>query len=265
MGPHFEALYKQYNRIEYIDPDPLLPVRQFPDARDQEVVGLIASSLAFGNVKQILNSIAVVLERLPNPREDVLRMPPHALGRQFRQFRHRYVTGTELTGLLTGVRRVLREWDTLGDCFAQCVKPDDETLLPAMSRFTAELRKGSKLEKNYLLPDPAKGSACKRLLMYLRWMVRDDAVDLGLWRNVSPAKLIVPMDTHMHRMSRRLGITQRKSADMRAALEVTRAFRQVAPDDPVRYDFALTRLGIRGDTDLEAFVAACASRTPCEF
>ena len=258
LGPHLEALYERYNRIEYIDPDPLWPVLQFSDPRDREVVGLIASSLAFGNVRQILNSIGIVLERLPHPRKDLLGMPPRDLRRLFRGFRHRYVTGTELAGLLAGTRRVLREWGTLGDCFARCVEPGDETFLPALGRFVTQLRKGSKLEKNYLLPDPGKGSACKRLLMYLRWMVRDDAVDLGLWRGVSAAKLIVPMDTHMHRMSRRLGLTQRRSADMRTALEVTRAFRQIAPGDPVRYDFALTRLGIREDTDLEAFVRICA-------
>ncbi len=95
-----------------------------------------------------------------------------------------------------------------------------------------------------LLPSPGKGSACKRLNLFLRWMVRSDDVDPGGWSGVDAGKLIVPLDTHMHRMGLEVGLTRRKQADMQAALEVTRAFRTIAPEDPVRYDFALTRLGI---------------------
>jgi len=108
-------------------------------------------------------------------------------------------------------------------------------------------------ERSYLLPDPRLGSACKRLNLYLRWMVRRDAVDPGGW-NVPPAKLVVPLDTHMHALGRALGLTDRRSADLRTALEITAAFRAIAPDDPVRYDFALTRLGMRGGERREAFL-----------
>ncbi|MCD6487215.1 MAG: TIGR02757 family protein, partial [Syntrophobacterales bacterium] len=107
---------------------------------------------------------------------------------------------------------------------------------------------------NSLLPSPAKGSACKRLNLFLRWMVRHDDVDPGGWDDISSSKLIIPLDTHMHRICLALGITKRKQADMKTALEITRSFQVMAPHDPVRYDFALTRLGIRKDTDITSFL-----------
>jgi uncharacterized protein (TIGR02757 family) len=100
------------------------------------------------------------------------------------------------------------------------------------------------------VPSPVGGSACKRLNLFLRWMVRQDGVDPGGWDNVPQSKLIVPVDTHMHRICLRLGLTTRKQANMATALEITEGFRALAPDDPVRYDFSLTRLGIRRDADL---------------
>ena len=106
-----------------------------------------------------------------------------------------------------------------------------------------------------LLPSPSAGSACKRLNLFLRWMVRQDNVDPGGWDSVSPAKLIIPLDTHMHRIGRRLGLTPRRQADLRTAIEITEGFRGICPSDPVRYDFALTRLGIRRDEGVEDFLS----------
>ena len=103
----------------------------------------------------------------------------------------------------------------------------------------------------HLLADPSRGSACKRLHLYLRWMVRGDAVDVGLWRGVPPERLIVPLDTHMHRIGREVGAIHRNQADARAAIELTEAFRLVTPNDPVRYDFALTHWAIRGRKPIE--------------
>jgi len=130
-------------------------------------------------------------------------------------------------------------------------------LLPALGRFVDELCSAAGGLDDHLLPRPERGSACKRLNLWLRWMVRRDAVDPGGWTGVSPAQLVVPLDVHMHRICRALGLTRREAADLRTAVEITDAFRSFAPDDPVRYDFALTRLGIRPgpEADLEAFLA----------
>ncbi|MCK4410112.1 MAG: DUF2400 family protein, partial [Candidatus Eisenbacteria sp.] len=135
---------------------------------------------------------------------------------------------------------------------------DDETVLPALTSFVGGIADAScvaaGVEGACPLPDPARGSACKRLHLFLRWMVRSDDVDPGGWDAVPASKLIVPLDTHMHRFSLLLGLTDRKQANGRTALEITRAFRSFSPDDPVKYDFSLTRLGIRDDLSEEALL-----------
>lgn len=255
-----ETLYARYNRRGAVHLDPIAAVHRFEDPRDQEIVGLIASSLAFGNVKQIVGSVDRVLCVFPQPRNDLLTTSPAELRRRVKDFRHRYVTGVELADLLLGVQGVVRKHTTLGHCFAQSLSASDETVLPALTRFVHELRADSTLAQNYLLPDPSRGSACKRLLLYLRWMVRHDEVDTGAWAGVSPhltpEKLVAPIDTHMHRISQRLGWTQRKTPDLRTALEVTDVLRRISPKDPIRYDFALTHLGIQGGKELTTFLQA---------
>ena len=243
-------LYARLNRAEYVHPDPLAAVLRYSEPADQEVAGLIASALAFGNVKAILRSVDTVLERFPSPAADLRAVDPASLPRLFAEFQHRYARGHELADLLASIRGVIIECGSLGACFRECGLEENADYAPALTRFVAMLRKGSAMPKNYLLPDPALGSACKRLWLYLRWMVRKDAVDPGAWTGLDPAKLIVPMDTHMHYLCQRLGFTRRKTADLRTAREVTAAFRKICPQDPVRYDFALTRLGIlRMDVD----------------
>jgi uncharacterized protein (TIGR02757 family) len=131
----------------------------------------------------------------------------------------------------------------------------DETTLPALSSFAREINVRACEQYNSLIPQPAKKSACKRLHLFLRWMVRSDEVDPGVWTGVSPAVLIIPLDTHMHRICGLLGMTARTQADMRTAHEITEGFRRVSPEDPVRYDFALTRLGIlREEEELSSIV-----------
>jgi uncharacterized protein (TIGR02757 family) len=261
LRERLDALYRTYNHRRVVDPDPLAPVLCYEDPLDQEIAGLVAASLAFGRVRQITLSVAAVLGLLPHPRRDLLGGSPDTLTASLNGFRHRYVTGIEMADLLAGMRRVLTAHGSLGACFAGFVGENDTTILPALAKFVDALREESLLERNYLLPDPRRGSACKRLMMYLRWMVRKDRVDVGAWAGLSPhltpAKLVVPIDTHMQRICTDLGLTHRKAPDLRMALEVTEAFRHIRPDDPARYDFALTRLGIRDDADLAGFLDGC--------
>ncbi|MFC1474950.1 TIGR02757 family protein, partial [bacterium] len=112
--------------------------------------------------------------------------------------------------------------------------------------FVDEIMRGGN-RSCYLTPAPRRGSACKRMNLFLRWMVRRDDVDPGPWTDVPASKLVVPLDTHMHRISSGMGLTSRKQADLKTAIEITDAFRAISPEDPVRYDFALTRLGILGN------------------
>lgn len=242
-----EALYRACNRRKFVHPDPLEFLYRYDDEKDVEVAGLVAALLAYGNVRQILGSAESVLGVMPSPAGYVASSTEARMMRDFRGFRHRFTTDSDLVDLLAGAREVMERHGSLGRCFAGGVGKEDETVLPALEAFAAELSRGRGYSS--LVSCPRKGSACKRLCLYLRWMVREDDVDVGIWRDVPPALLLVPLDTHMHRTASALGFTERRQADMRTVLEVTEAFRALEPADPVKYDFALTRLGIRRDTE----------------
>jgi uncharacterized protein (TIGR02757 family) len=251
----FEELYRQYNRREFVHPDPLEFLYHYEEIRDREIVAFIASSLAYGRVAHILKSLSSVLERMmPTPSVFLKRTSLKTMRQTFSGFKHRFTTDRKLCAMLFGVREVLERHGSLQACFSAGLNPDDDTILPALSAFTSELAvcAGNNLE--HLVPSPTRGSACKRLNLFLRWTVRSDEVDPGGWENVPVSKLIVPLDTHMHKICQLLGLTTRKQADMRAATEITKAFRTIAPADPVRYDFPITRLGIRKDANLAAFL-----------
>ncbi len=246
-----ETLYRELNRRELVHPDPLEFLYHYEDPDDREVVGLIASALAYGRVKQILKSVSSALGRMgPHPAAFVRESSPGEIGRAFDGFKHRFTTGEDVSRMLTGVSAAVAEHGSLGRLFAGLVSDDDETVLPALTSFVGTISSGHD-GGACPLPAPERGSACKRLHLFLRWMVREDDVDPGGWDSVPASKLIVPLDTHMHRISRELGLTDRKQANVRTALEITEGFRRFSPDDPVKYDFALTRLGIRDDMDAE--------------
>lgn len=242
-----EELYATYNRREFVHPDPLEFLYRYEDPADREIAGLVASSLAYGNVKQILGSVSCVLECMGPPRDFLESTSRPALREMFHGFKHRWTTDDELVDLLMGAGRAVARYGSLQQCFLRGLGADDESVLPALSHFVSELRKGMQNGRNSLLPAPWKGSACKRLNLFLRWMVRRDAVDPGGWPEVPAARLLVPLDVHMHGICRRMGLTGRRQANMRTVREVTDGFAAIVPEDPVRYDFALTRPGIRNE------------------
>ena len=242
-----ETLYSTYNRRCYVHPDPLEFLYDFQDPLDAELVGFIASSLAYGNVKQILKSVSQALTRLgPCPSLFLLNSPFRRISEVFSGFKHRFTTGEDLARVLWGVRLVIEKHGSLQKCFLSRLRREDQTVTPALSAFVEGLLPDG---CDFLIPNPGRGSACKRLNLFLRWMVRHDEVDPGGWDEVPSSKLLVPLDTHMHRIAIKLGLTKRKQADLRTAIEITEAFRKISPEDPVRYDFVLTRFGIRKDLD----------------
>jgi uncharacterized protein (TIGR02757 family) len=219
-------------------------------------VALLASALAYGKVARILRSVETVLDRMgPSPALFIVGSSDRALARAFPGFKHRFTTGEELGRLLIGVKRALAEHGSLNACFTSGLGRGDDTVVPALGKFTSALSGLSGQSYDFLLPDPGRGRACKRLNLFLRWLVRRDRVDPGGWSGVPRSKLVVPLDTHMYKVGLGLGFTSRRSADLRAALEITSGFRGIEPADPVRYDFALTRLGIRDDASLEGFLS----------
>jgi uncharacterized protein (TIGR02757 family) len=253
-----ERQYRTFNRRRFVHPDPLEFLYAYDDPADQEVVALVASSLAYGHVKQILRSVSRVLERMgPAPARFVRETSAARMARAMAGFKHRFTTDAELTAMFVGARRAIRRHGSLGACFRSVLGGGDETVVSALEAFVAEL--GGRGAVNSLLPDPARRSACKRLHLMLRWMVRRDEVDPGPWRGVPARLLVVPLDTHMLRIARATGLTQRAAGDLATALEVTAAFRAVRPDDPVRYDFCLTRLGIHPEGRSCDFLAQIAT------
>jgi uncharacterized protein (TIGR02757 family) len=253
IAEFLEEIYHRFNDRSHVPPDPLMFVYRYREWEDREVVALIASSVAVGRVEAIASCLERVLGWLgPAPAEFLLSARDSALDRLVRGFRYRFFGEREMRGLLEGVGRVLRRHGSLEDGMRWALRQKSGNVSDALDLFVAALR-GDQTDggAGRLLPQPCRGSACKRLHLFLRWMVRRDSVDPGDWSCIKPAQLLVPLDTHMFRMGRCLGFTARKQADARAAREVTRGFARWAPEDPVRYDFALTRLSMRDRTWLE--------------
>jgi uncharacterized protein (TIGR02757 family) len=249
LKPKLDALYRRWNRRAFVHPDPLELVYRWESPADQEIAGLIAATLAYGRVAQILASVGRVFALMGDhgPHAYLERATPREIRERFAGFKHRFTTGPEMAALLVAVRAALAERGSLERLFVESAGPHDESVLPALARFVEKLRAlaetGSRPLPS-LLSSPEDGSACKRLNLWLRWMVRKDAVDPGPWQGVPRARLVVPLDTHMFRIGRGLAFTARRQANLATALEITAALARCAPRDPVRYDFALTRLGI---------------------
>lgn len=257
--------------------DPLAIVVSYPDPADRELAGLVASTLAFGSVDLILRACREALAPLwPRPRDALLAMRDSDIARIWGGFQYRYCFPRDMTALMGAARRALERSGGLEAFFAEGDDggPDVVSAAGSFSRRLRELSVEAALAMSgaggggggqprapateglrpNLLPDPAKGSACKRLFLYLRWMARRDEVDPGCWTSVDPRRLVVPMDTHMAQVaSGRLRFLPSPRADLKAALAVTAAFRLYAPEDPVRYDFALTRPGIDPEPGDERF------------
>lgn len=252
---HLEGLYERHNHRAYVGSDPIAFLYRYRTVEDRETVGLLAATIAYGRVAQIARSMEALLERLPEPARALRAMRERQIHKALEGYRHRFTTGEQIARLLWGVRCAREEYGTLEAVLTRGQRPEDGTIEAGLTAFVASLRRLGGLEGGHILPSPADGSACKRLNLFLRWMVRRDAVDPGGWAGISPARLVVPLDVHMHRIALGLGLTRRRSADWKTALEVTAGFRARAPEDPVRYDFALTRLGIRAELRMEDALA----------
>lgn len=237
-----EALYSKYNRRELIRPDPLQFVWDYEDPLDQEIVGLVVASLAYGRVETIVKKCQEILSHLgPSPRDFIVH--ESGLRDVLGGFRHRFHRGEDMADLLFNCKGLLMDCGSLGHALQREVKRHGGELLAGLSAFVDQLTRGN--GKPFLLPNPRRGSACKRLFLYLRWMVRRDEVDPGCWHGIlSPGELLFPLDTHLFSIGKALGFTKRGTPDMRAAIEITSGFREIESADPVKYDFCLTRFGI---------------------
>jgi uncharacterized protein (TIGR02757 family) len=256
LKTNLEKIYRSYNKKSLIPPDPLQFVYQYKNPLDKELIALIASALAYGRVQHIQNSLTTLFTALGPHAHDFVTDFTKAERKKLKNFKHRFNTGQDISDLLIILKTIYRNNSTLQDFFCSKYNPADPTIIPALSTFTKEilkmhkkiLRRPPSRSFTYLLPDPANNSPCKRLNMFLRWMVRTDNIDTGLWNSIKPAALIIPMDTHLARISKFLKFHNKKNISLKTAVKVTEAFAKLNPEDPVKYDFALCRLGMQNPT-----------------
>ena len=262
-----DALLEDFRRHLAVSRDPVGFVHRYTRPQDQEVVGLVAASLAFGNAVAARQSVERALHQLePDPAALVAQADIRELRHRLRGFKHRIYRGEHLARMLSGAGALLRDYGTLGNAFVSFHRETGD-FRESLARFADALRGDARdRSTRHLVSDPRAGSACKRLVLYARWMIRPaDQVDLGLWP-IAPSELVIPVDTHIHRISRNLGLTQRRTASWATAEEITSVLRKLDPEDPVKYDFALCHLGVsrecpsRPDPDK---CARCVLRDVC--
>jgi len=281
LRPLLDALAADVDRAARIAADPVEFPRAHADPGDAEVAGLVAVSLAYGRADLFKPIVARVLATMgPSPARfaEVFAARPDRAA--FDGIVYRFNRPADLAALVAAIGHVRRLHGSLGGRFRALFEAGGGgpgALRPALAALAAELRGAPPVAPllrgrgprglRHLLPDPAGPGASKRWNLYLRWMIRGpDGVDLGVWRGVPPAALVVPLDTHVHRVARALGLTRRRDASWRTAEEITAALRRIDPDDPVRYDFALCHLGMSGRCPARrdaARCAACALRPAC--
>ena len=238
--------------------DPLAIPRRFPRREDREAAAFLCAALAYGRASIICQNLENLFARMPEgPAAFIAGFDPKRDVERLSGFKHRFNSGEDIACLCWLLRRMQEEAGSLEGFFRAGDDPASTDIGPALASFTeralaldvsplfGEKRLPPNSTVRYLFPSPAKGSACKRLCMLLRWLCRgDDGIDLGLWAGVATDRLVVPLDTHIARISRLLGLSKRKTPDWKMALEVTESLRQLNPHDPVKYDFALSHLGI---------------------
>jgi uncharacterized protein (TIGR02757 family) len=246
MFTFLEGIYDYYNNSRYIVTDPVMFLHTQKDDHSRELTGLFSATLAYGRVAQILKSIRKVIQCVSLSPGCLAAMDNRKINSLFADFKHRFTTGKEIVSLLYGCKKMYEIHGSLHTAFLSHYNKSHVTFIPALTGFIKELKSLGRIKKSSLLPDPEKKSACKRLHLFLRWMVRKDEIDPGPWQGLPASKLIVPLDTHMYRIAVNYGFTRRNQADIKAAIEITREFAKINPGDPVKYDFALTRIGMTG-------------------
>jgi uncharacterized protein (TIGR02757 family) len=255
LKPTLDRLYADFN-----DPDsaadPLHLVRRFEHPDDREIVGFCAAALAFGRVGSVLQSIERLLTIFgPRPTEYVRAFDPRRDTAQFRGFGHRWTRGTDGAALIWLLRQILERSGSIEAFFAEGYDPSAEDVGAAIEDFSVralalDLRSiygrttAGRPGVCFFFPRPSGGSGCKRLNLFLRWMVRRDALDLGVWSRISPSSLVIPLDTHVVRVARCLRLTRYRSPGWAMARDITASLRRIDARDPVKYDFALCHLGM---------------------
>ncbi|MEI8388789.1 MAG: TIGR02757 family protein [bacterium] len=250
---YLDELVKTYEIPDFIKDDPLQFPHKFKSQSDIEVSGLISSCLAYGNRKKIVETLMKVHEIFnDSPAEFVINFDIDRDAELFKGFVYRYTQERDLILLIYVIGQALKEYGTLEKAFMKGFVPDEENIKASLTNFVQLLRSYIPCDETtcrglfHLIPSPELGSACKRLNLFLKWMIRKSSVDLNIWKNIPANKLIIPLDTHVARISRKWKLTERKSNDWKTAEEITEKLKEFDAIDPVKYDFAIFGLGIGG-------------------
>jgi len=238
----------QYNRSDFIENDPISIPHLFEKKQDIEISGFFAATLAWGIRKTIINKCKELFELMDWQPHDFMLHYTAREAKKLVNFKHRTFNSTDLAYFLEWFQWYYRENDSLEDAFASYIKPGDtstENALIGFSDLFCSLPDFPDRTKKHIAT-PARGSSCKRLNMYLRWMVRKDdrGVDFGIWDKIKASQLVCPVDLHVERVARKLGLIDRAKPDWKGAIELTEKLKAFDPNDPVKYDFALFGLGI---------------------
>ena len=254
LASSLERLYRDYNR-EDSAADPVQLVRPYSRPEDREIAGFCAAALAFGRVASVLASISTLFRVMGDrPAQFVRSFEPSAPHPELRAMVHRWTRGVDLAALLWILRQMLERSGSVEAFFAEGLTTSDVDVSGALDSFSRRAlsvdvrpvygRVPKRAGVCYFFPRPSAGSACKRLNLFLRWMVRSDEVDLGVWRSVRPGQLIVPLDTHIIRLARCLRLTRYSSPGWKMAADITARLRALDPQDPVRFDFSICHVGM---------------------
>ncbi len=236
---------QRFNTPEFIENDPISIPRAFKKKQDIEIAGLFAAVLAWGQRKTIIRKCGELMTMMDNdPHNFILNHKERDL-RNFQDFKHRTFNSTDALYFIEALKSIYRDQKSLEETFFVA---DESTIEKGLIRFHQRffsLEDHPHRTRKHL-PTPERKSTCKRICMYLRWMVRqdDNGVDFGIWKKIKPSQLICPCDLHVDRVARKLKLIRRKQTDWQTALELTENLRKFDPVDPVRYDFALFGLGI---------------------
>ena len=244
--------YRYFDKSK-ISPDPLEFLHRYKNFHDIEISGIISSVFAYGNIKQIMNSLEKLHAIMSNdPYKFIIDYKFKKGNGEFDSVKHRFYTSADVSHLFQVLNKIYSEHDSLQSFFLKEQIGSEIIMKRLISSFSNRLigliKSGTAISHGikFMFPDPYKGSACKRMNLFLRWMVRKDELDFGLWNKIPASKLIIPVDTHIAKICKELKLTKLKNVSWKMAEEITENLKKFDPDDPVKFDFAICHIGMRG-------------------
>ena len=238
-----DKLVEKYETIEFFYDDPIGIPNRFKNKKDKEIAGFIASLVAYGRreifIKK-LNQLFCIAQN--EPYNFIMNFEPKILD----DFNYRFGKPKDFAQIFEILKTLYKNDDGLEELYKYGYenKIENNMFIPVTDYFYSRAKDKNALGFKFMIPDARKGSAMKRMCMYLRWMIRKGPVDFGIWDFMPPSELLIPLDTHVARISREMGLLRRNANDFKAVLELTENLKQFDPEDPVKYDFAIFGLGV---------------------